>query len=267
MKAQALEKTESSAMRVARAKRRETNLKAMYVPGGPAGPHGGPLAFGAGAARSSSRAGEDDDHNDSGVGGSSGAAALIEKERNLRRLATRGVVALFNAITQHQKEKKTKDEGGGNGNGNGTTAEDEDKKKNGKAGGKRGFVDMMKKDAGVVLDADPFDKKKKKSSAAATASATTTGEKVPPSSGSGSAWLSEKFMLDSKLKDWDKDSDNSDEEKDRPARFVKDGDDDLADAKDYDDRREKEDNKRRKKEEMEDAKKKKMGGKGKKYKR
>lgn len=127
-----------------------------------------------------------------------GSSSLtIERERTLKRIATRGVVALFNAIATHQYESKKED----------SDSEEEDIKT------KKGFIDKLKNKA--VSKVSKKEEKEEK----------TVGE--------GSEWMKDDYMQKSKLKDWDKD-DSSDE--DEVPDFVKDGDEDLGDAKEYDEK-------------------------------
>ena len=73
----------------------------------------------------------------------------IEKERQYRRVATRGVVALFNAISKHQQKISTTAITGHNntvGDGNGGSSKKEDDKENSVVT-KRKFLDMLKQTA------------------------------------------------------------------------------------------------------------------------
>lgn len=86
-KQQKKEKEEEDALRLKRKQRREVNLTALHIP--------------LSAATSRPIAGKD---SDSGIVAKA-MAREIEVESMHRRVATRGVVALFNAITQHQQLK------------------------------------------------------------------------------------------------------------------------------------------------------------------
>jgi hypothetical protein len=86
-KQQKKEKEEEDALRLKRKQRREVNLTALHIP--------------LSAATSRPIAGKD---SDSGIVAKA-MAREIEVESMHRRVATRGVVALFNAITQHQQQK------------------------------------------------------------------------------------------------------------------------------------------------------------------
>lgn len=116
-----------------------------------------------------------------GVDGSSGTVGKeLEQERAHRRVATRGVVALFNAIAQHQKKNEVQE-----------SVQSSSKfktKEEVKKMSKHGFLDMIK----------------------TAAAAKTKEEEVKPTKDSTRApkWnaLQDNYMLNSKLKDWDKES-------------------------------------------------------------
>lgn len=117
------------------------------------------------------------------AGASESVGKELEQERTHRRVATRGVVALFNAIAQHQKKNEIKESIPS------TKSKEEVKKMS-----KHGFLDMIK-----------------------TAAAAKTKEEEPKQikdSVEPSKWnaLQDDYMLNSKLKDWDKES--SEEEND-----------------------------------------------------
>ena len=153
----------------------------------------------------------------------------IEGERALRRIATRGVVALFNAIAAHQHEASKAGEGAVESVGDGT---------------KKGFVDNLKEKAvgkeeaggSAALAVSGPIARKKGSSAKVTAGdddeGTAAKAKRKAHSESGSKWLSDDYLMKNKLKDWDKDS--SDSSGDEVPDFVKAGEDDLSDAEEYD---------------------------------
>jgi len=82
-KLQQKEKAEEKAMKEKRQSNRERNLTALHIP----------LSIAT--------------TNTIEVGGQLSVAKELEQERFHRRVATRGVVALFNAITQHQKTNNT----------------------------------------------------------------------------------------------------------------------------------------------------------------
>ena len=117
--------------------------------------------------------------------GSAGLVKELELERAHRRVATRGVVALFNAIAQHQK----KNEGTVS-----VTAKSANKSEV-KNLTKHGFLDMIKTAA---------TEKCKKADKASSQKETTAKPK----------WnaLKDNFMMGSKLKDWDKESSDEEEE-------------------------------------------------------
>ncbi|GMI44171.1 hypothetical protein TrCOL_g5496 [Triparma columacea] len=189
MKVITKEERDERAMKKKRAERRKKNLKVMYVPT------------------------------------KTGDPKVIESERTLRRIATRGVVALFNAISTHQHEAKLE-----------TEPEDRKsrKERDAKFETKQGFIDKLKTAAGAEEkeegEKEKGDKKEKKDD--------KKGKKVQETKTEGSKWLQDDFLMKSKLKDWDKDDEDSSD--DEEIGFVKDGDADLEDAKEYDERKRKE---------------------------
>ena len=119
--------------------------------------------------------------------GSAGLVKELELERAHRRVATRGVVALFNAIAQHQKKNE----------GTASTTDKLTNKSEVKNLTKHGFLDMIKTAAtekGIKNKTDG-----------------ATSQKETPLKPKWNA-LKDDFMMGSKLKDWDKES--SDEEVD-----------------------------------------------------
>lgn len=120
------------------------------------------------------------------LSGTSGLQEELETERTHRRVATRGVVALFNAIAQHQKKN------------DGVVETKAVNKSDVKNMTKHGFLDMIK-------------------SAASDKSSDTKGASSTKAEVSKPKWnaLKDDFMMGSKLKDWDKES--SDDEEDEPV--------------------------------------------------
>ena len=109
-----------------------------------------------------------------------------EKERTLKRIATRGVVKLFNAVNKHQKELDAKLK----------TAPTEAKKaKVLKSVSKSSFLDMLKSNSNETVQ--PANDE------------SANDEKA-------SKWniLRDDFMMGGKMKDWDKDIDDMDYEDD-----------------------------------------------------
>jgi hypothetical protein len=124
-------------------------------------------------------------------------AMELEQERTHRRVATRGVVALFNAIAQHQK-KSTEAQT--------STSGKSESKQQVKKLSKHGFLDMIKSTAAAKT---------------ANAETTTSNQAVEavttskaPSNNNKGKWnaLQDDYMLNSKLKDWDKESSDEEEE-------------------------------------------------------
>jgi len=167
------------------------------------------------------------EEEDTGYDGDALAIANeIEGERTHRRIATRGVVALFNAISKHraavaaeaaakeEEKRRVREEGRGFG-----------KKKNEEDGAstktKHGFLEMIKKSAVAGESAskgnDAHGGSKEHDAIGANGgnkdSATTT--KGAGKSSVGWSALKDDFMMNSKLKDWDKEI--SDDEDDEPS--------------------------------------------------
>ncbi|XP_056142682.1 RRP15-like protein [Lampris incognitus] len=116
-----------------------------------------------------------------------------ESERNLQRIATRGVVQLFNAVRKHQKtmDEKVKEVGGS----------ERKKAKILSTVSKKDFIDVLRRsEAG----ADVVMKRGKQTAAGA--------EDKP-------AWsvLQEDFMMGASMKDWDKESEEEEGEPESPG--------------------------------------------------
>ncbi|XP_028411666.1 RRP15-like protein [Dendronephthya gigantea] len=123
-----------------------------------------------------------------------------EKERTLRRIATKGVVKLFNAVNKHQKDLDAKLK----------TAPTEAKKaKVLKSVSKSSFLDMLKSNSNETVQ---------------------HGNDVNGNEDKASKWdiLREDFMMGGKMKDWDKDSDDNENENEE-NRLAVDFDDDESD--------------------------------------
>ena len=172
----------------------------------------------------------------------------INMERSHRRVATRGVVALFNAISKHQlaqkeqleqanatgivKKNKHEDNGDGGGGGGGSSGVQNMTK--------RGFLDALKESANKKEDKQL---KKKTSLEEKENHVGANGkEKDGKRSTGGRAWnaLQDDFMMGSKLKDWDKElSDNSSSSEDegggKPQDLSDNDDDDDDDDASMDD--------------------------------
>jgi hypothetical protein len=198
-------KTEEQALRQKRLNRRAENLSAMRLP----------LAPSAGMSAEKLRSENKKSKRKRDMKDDNDAAAIaneIEGERTHRRIATRGVVALFNAISKHraavaadatakeEEKRQAREEGRSirkKGNENALSSET-----------KHGFLDLIKKSA---------------SSGDGMVNGTTTKSKDPrvssPKNGENSSkkdnsvgWsaLKDDYMMHSKLKDWDKISDEED---------------------------------------------------------
>ncbi|KAM9488239.1 RRP15-like protein [Clarias gariepinus] len=107
-----------------------------------------------------------------------------EKERNLQRIATRGVVQLFNAVRQHQKnvDERMKEVGGS----------ERKKAKVLSSISKKDFIDVLRENAGCK-----------------TVVKKTTKSMSEEQIDEKPAWsvLRDDFMMGSSMKDWDKESD------------------------------------------------------------
>ena len=150
-----------------------------------------------------------------------GDVKQIENERDLRRKATRGVVALFNAIQTFQHDAKAKEK---NGEGSG--------KENGGAVGKKQkkaeFLSLIKEKAAVpnaTKTVQPMSEKRQTKHDSSDESDADDSDK-----NTKSKWLRDDFMTSkaSKLKDWDKSDSSSDEAEDDNGYGDSDGD--LSDA-------------------------------------
>ncbi|KAM9353156.1 RRP15-like protein [Symphorus nematophorus] len=123
-----------------------------------------------------------------------------ETERALQRIATRGVVQLFNAVRKHQKtiDNKVKEVGGS----------DRKKAKILSSVSKKDFIDVLRRTEGGS-------KKTEKDAASAAA------EEKP-------AWsvLRDDFMMGATMKDWDKDSDREEPDAQAGGRAAEESDSD-----------------------------------------
>jgi len=213
---QAKIKTEEQALRQKRQSRRVENLSAMRLPLAPTAGMSADKLFKQKKKKSKRKrdAGEEDPATLNALA----IANEIESERTHRRIATRGVVALFNAISKHraavvaeatakEEEKRRKREEG--------TFK---KKKSGEdddgvsSKTKHGFLDMIKKSA-VPGSSGGGESKDEGSANGVNGSKEAASSKGSGSKGSvGWSALKDDFMMNSKLKDWDKISDDDDDE-------------------------------------------------------
>eukprot|EP00112_Aurelia_sp_Birch-Aquarium-sp1_P006206 Seg169.10 transcript_id=Seg169.10/GoldUCD/mRNA.D3Y31 product="RRP15-like protein" protein_id=Seg169.10/GoldUCD/D3Y31 len=111
-----------------------------------------------------------------------------DKEVSLRKIGTRGVVKLFNAVAKHQKEIDSKLK---------KVSTEVKKDKVMDSMSKSSFLDMLKTDS--------TSKKSKKESVPGTMQKKRT-DKEEPSETQAPSWdiLRDDFMMGSKMKDWDK---------------------------------------------------------------
>ncbi|NXL13781.1 RRP15 protein, partial [Setophaga kirtlandii] len=111
-----------------------------------------------------------------------------EKERNLQRIATRGVVQLFNAVRTHQKkmEEEVKKAGGS----------ERKRAKLMSSVSKRDFIDVLRNMEGTKGAKNPAGK-------------ATISKEGEVKSEEGPEWniLRDDFMMGASMKDWDKESD------------------------------------------------------------
>ena len=200
-KLQEKQKSVDAALREKRRERRDTNLTAMRVP--------------LSAATSRPLLTSDADGPTTMI--RSAIAQELEVERAHRRVATRGVVALFNAISKHQ-DKMREDASAehraaakaASASGGGSKSAEEVKVMS-----KRGFLDLLKTNATKVDGG---------AAAAANKSAPSVSEgaKGASSKSKTGGWnaLKDDYMMTSKLKDWDKeltDEEDSDDDDDDEA--------------------------------------------------
>ncbi|XP_062981650.1 RRP15-like protein [Elgaria multicarinata webbii] len=111
-----------------------------------------------------------------------------EMERNLQRIATRGVVQLFNAVRKHQKnvDEKAKEAG----------SSDRKRAKLISSVSKRDFINVLRGMEGMEAEQSVANKSLK-------------SNQVESKSEEGPAWsiLRDDFMMGASMKDWDKESD------------------------------------------------------------
>ncbi|KAK9513163.1 hypothetical protein VZT92_026723 [Zoarces viviparus] len=114
-----------------------------------------------------------------------------DTERALQRVATRGVVQLFNAVRKHQKtiDVKVKEVGGS----------ERKKAKFLSSVSKKDFIDVLRRTEG--------------GSAASSRTEDTAAVAAAAAAEERSSWrvLSDDFMMGATMKDWDKDSDREDD--------------------------------------------------------
>lgn len=127
----------------------------------------------------------------------------LELERIHRRVATRGVVALFNAITQHQQSQMAQQL---------QSKENVIKTKNKDAQNisKKGFLDMIKSKGAGKEEEEEKENSTPKEDGKDKLSKQNSKDKTSSSGGWNA--LKDDFMMNSKLKDWDKDVTSSSED-------------------------------------------------------
>lgn len=193
------EKEQEEALRLKRKQRRDVHLTSMHIP--------------LSAATSRPIAGKDDMSDLI----AKAMSKEVELESTHRRVATRGVVALFNTISKHQQQKLQEQ----NESGILSKSNSEDIK----AMTKHGFLDMLKKTGSSQSNLKESTDTIKKSKADVGGAKTSKGWNA----------LKDDFMMNSKLKDWDKvmsdeeDSDDDDGENIRGTKRAADDDDVMDD--------------------------------------
>lgn len=151
-------------------------------------------------------------------------AKEVEVERMHRRVATRGVVALFNTITKHQQQRAQQAAEASLPSANSTA-----KNQQVQSMTKYGFLDMLKQSATADSDKgddakeegkDKISNRKDKKNSSKESNETDGNKKV------GWSALQDDFMMNSKLKDWDKEISDEDDS------FDDEHDDGVGDADD-----------------------------------
>ncbi|XP_001640769.2 RRP15-like protein [Nematostella vectensis] len=144
----------------------------------------------------------------------------LDYDRNLVKIATRGVVKLFNAVSKHQKEMDTKL----------SKATTETKKtKVMESLTKSSFLDMLKRSSDATVTEESTETTKKANQKG------NKSEKMDEQKSSNS-WniLRDDFMMGAKLKDWDKEEGKSTELQDYELQ-AQGSDDDQSDESDQSD--------------------------------
>lgn len=199
-------KTEEQALRQKRHNRRAENLSAMRLPLAPSAGMSAEKLWK--ETKKSNRKRNIEDDNDAAA-----IANEIEGERTHRRIATRGVVALFNAISKHRAavaaEAAAKEQEKQNAREEGRSARKKGEESGVSSQTKHGFLDMIKKS--VKKDESGADGTRKQGG-----STPQNGENNKKESAVGWSALKDDYMMNSKLKDWDKMSDDDDDE---PSKF------------------------------------------------
>jgi len=201
---------EMEAARIKRREKRTINLTAMHIPLSSASSVGVMVKSKKGKR---SMAGGDVD-----VGAAIGKELGMEKIH--RRVATRGVVALFNTISMHQQERAQRAAEAGIGMASSASNTESKKTKEELQNmSKHGFLDMLKKtnasgDGGSGTNKGPFSSSSKNSADGTTKSSRIKTLKDKQRTSDGWNALKDDFMMNSKLKDWDKQMSSSDEDVD-----------------------------------------------------
>ncbi|KAL7479763.1 hypothetical protein ACHAW6_005481 [Cyclotella cf. meneghiniana] len=209
--------SEERALRQKRKDRRSENLTAMRLPLAPAG----------GTSEKSTKRGTSERRR--GAADALAVAREIEAERTHRRIATRGVVALFNAISKHRQavaeEEKAKEEEKARIREEGRASVRRKKEEEGKGGASRttkhGFLDMIKSAASAGGGAGGDSKET--SVGGGTVDGAKGREKGDGKREKSVGWsaLKDDFMMNSKLKDWDKELSDDDEDDDEEEQNEK----------------------------------------------
>jgi len=208
-------KEQEETLRNKRKERREVNLLSMHIP----------LSAATSKRPIHHASKKKKNKNKSMSTGSMDGVAMakeLEVERMHRRVATRGVVALFNTITKHQQQKIQQQ----------LTSTESKKTKDLQKLSKHGFLDALKTSTSSSItntqeagnnDTDTLPTKE------IDISKSSNQKKSSSSSSSSSGWnaLKDDFMMNSQLKDWDKEI--SEDEDDSDGNIMSGGDDDDSD--------------------------------------
>ncbi|EJK73195.1 hypothetical protein THAOC_05182 [Thalassiosira oceanica] len=215
-------KSEEQELKQKRQNRREQNLSCMRVPLAPTAGMSAEKLWKQHAKKSKRKRGDGPEVQEEYQSKNAVAIANeIESERTHRRIATRGVVALFNAISKHraavaaeaaakeEEKRRLREEGA-------LIRKKKEEEKAAVSTSKFGFLDMIKKSASTSKGESSSDKKADEQ-AISDAKASTVGWNA----------LKDDYMMGSKLKDWDKMSDDESDE----AKRNYDSDSSEGDAK------------------------------------
>lgn len=134
-------------------------------------------------------------------GGGEGMGTEVAMERIHRKVATRGVVALFNAISEHQRERTRRAaEAGILGS---SSKQNKDNPEDVRAMTKHGFLDMLQKKGNTTNDSGEYVASTDGNNERRPTTTEKAGKEAKKKSSGWNA-LKDDFMMNSKMKDWDK---------------------------------------------------------------